>query len=210
MPLLGLTGGVATGKSLFLQNLCLFLSEARVYDADAAVHRLLKTTCKTAVLDCFGLGIADEFGEIDRARLRAKVLYETRARRDLESILHPEVEREWRALAAGLRQAEQASHPQEACCKWLILAIPLLYEVAADKEIDVSVVVACRPDTQIRRIVEKRKLDISTAKAFLAAQWPIAEKIARCDYLIWNDGPATLLMPQAKLLSERLKTYARR
>lgn len=212
MPVLGLTGGVASGKSSFLERLRPQLKHAEVYDADAAVHRLLKTTCKEDVLRRFGRDIAGPDGLIDRARLRSIVLRNPQARRDLEGILHPEVRREWRGLVAALRESEtrDAARRQAAACKWLILAIPLLYETGADAEMDVTVVVACRPETQVRRIVEKRGLDESTAKAFLAAQLPLSEKMARCRHVVWNDGPAGLLEPQAKLLAERLQSYARR
>lgn len=216
MPVLGLTGGVATGKSVFLENLLPLLPSAEVYDADAAVHRLLNTSCKGPVIAAFGKEIINDTGGISRPKLRQRVLADESARRLLESILHPAVEREWRSLVAQLRQAEAAPHPprEVAPCKWLILAIPLLYEVGADQEMDVTAVVACQPETQISRMISNRGLDERTARAFLKAQWPVAKKIERCDFLVWNDGPLPLLTAQAKLLACRLlkcqQAYARR
>lgn len=178
MRRIGLTGGIATGKSHVRARL-----EARgipAIDADAVVHELLGPGDAAArVARRFGAAILDPSGAVDRRALGRLVFADAAARTDLEAILHPLVyERvgQWMAAqhAAGSRAA--------------LADIPLLFETGHEGDFDVVVVVACEPDEQVRRVMARDGLSEADARARLEAQWPIAEKIARADHVIRTDG----------------------
>ena len=103
---------------------------------------------------------------------------DTRARADLESILHPEIYRHIREWFANL----------PANVAVAMADIPLVFETGHQHDFDRIVVAACEPQEQIRRMIARNGLSEAEARARLAAQWPIAEKIARASYVIRTDG----------------------
>jgi dephospho-CoA kinase len=172
-----LTGGIATGKSHCLRRFAEL--GAPVIDADTLARDAVApgTPGLDAVRARFGAGILAADGTLDRAALGRVVFADARARAALEAIVHPEVYRrirEWFAnLPAGTRVA--------------IADIPLLYETGQEHDFDRVIVAACAPEEQIRRIVARNRLSEADARARLAAQWPISEKIARASKVIWTD-----------------------
>jgi dephospho-CoA kinase len=132
-----------------------------------------------AVIDRFGRDVLHANGSLDRQKLAGIVFTDPDARRALEAIIHPEVRRatdEWFA-ALDVRR-----HP------YAIADIPLLYEVGRDRDFDAVIVAACDPQTQVRRVMERDGISEPDARQRLAAQFPIAEKARRADYLIRTDG----------------------
>lgn len=178
MRRVGLTGGIATGKSYVRARLEALGIPA--IDADAIVHELLgRGEAAARVADRFGASVRDPSGGIDRRALGRLVFADAAARADLEAILHPLV----------YDRVEQWMDAQRAAGKRSALAdIPLLFETAHETDFDVVVVVACRPDEQVRRMMTRDGLEEEAARARLAAQWPIARKVARADHVIWTDG----------------------
>ena len=87
----------------------------------------------------------------------------------------------------------------------LVLDIPLLYETGAEVLLDRVVVVGCRFETQLRRLTELRRLDETVARKIIASQFPLADKISRCQHLIWNDSTPSALEAQVKLLVAHLR-----
>ncbi len=195
-PILGITGGIATGKSSFA-NLLARQTGARLFDADQATRDLLRSdeNVRRLVRREFGDGILAQDGELDRALLREVVFADTEKRRALERILHPAIRERWTTLAAGSR----------ASGEWLAVDIPLLYETGAEGAFDAIIVVACRASTQMERLLNIRKLDRAMAEKIIAAQMDLGAKIARADHLAWSDGPASALGEQAALLAAYLK-----
>jgi len=192
--LIGITGGIASGKSSFTSRLSLCLSrqggQVAVFNADAAARELLSRDAEIQ------RRVREIFGELDRARLRELVFHDEPARKRLESILHPPVIARWREMASQL-------DPKT----WFLSDIPLLYETGLEGECDRVVVVACRGATQIERIVSQRGLTPALASQMIASQACLASKVARADDVVWNDdAPLSRLDEQAELFAEILFT----
>lgn len=198
MPVLGLTGGIASGKSTFAT---LFRRELRTefFDSDRCVHELLAGDASTrdAVSAAFGPEVLTPDGWPDRGKLRGRVFSSDTARRELEGILHPRVRSEWRAQAAEARKTDA----------WQIVDIPLLYETDAQAEFDRVIVVAAPHAAQMHRLVNERKLAPALAEQMIDAQLDIGSKIAKADHVIWNDSTVSNLDGQTRLLVAWLKRW---
>lgn len=171
-----LTGGIATGKSY-----CLERFEALgvpIVDADhlARLAVVPGSPGLAAVVERFGDAVLRPDGTLDRAALAAIVFADRAARADLEAIVHPDVYRRIREWFGRLPPATVVA----------IADIPLLFETGHEHEFDKVIVAACSPEEQLRRLVVRNRLDEAEARNRLAAQWPIAEKVRRADYVIWT------------------------
>ena len=196
MPILGLTGGIATGKSTFASILQRELGVA-FFDSDRCVHRLLAgdPATRDAVRAAFGPGILSPEGWPDRAALRELVFNSPTARRELEGILHPRVRAQWTAIVASARKTDA----------WQLIDIPLLYETGVQAEFDRVIVVAATHATQARRLVHERKLAPALAEQMIAAQLDIGSKLEKADHVIWNDSTVSNLDGQTRLLAAWLQ-----
>ena len=191
MPLFGITGGVATGKSTFTRLLASRLG-AQVFSSDAAARELLERDADSlaALRAEFGDTVFDPAtGAVRRDRLREIVFASEERRRALEAILHPRIRASWLRWA----ERELQTDPNAA----LLLEIPLLYETGAEAHLHRVIVVACGPAAQWRRLLEVRGLPAAVARQVIASQLPLSEKIRRCDHLIWNDDTAPSATPAA-------------
>jgi dephospho-CoA kinase len=172
-----LTGGIATGKSYCLRHFSQL--GVPVVDADRLARDAVTpgSTGLRAVVERFGSEVLAADGSLDRAVLGRIVFGDQRARAALEAIVHPEVYRhirEWFAnLPAGARVA--------------MADIPLVFETGHNHDFDAVVVAACQPDEQVRRVMARDGLPERDARARLAAQWPIEEKVKRASHVIWTD-----------------------
>jgi dephospho-CoA kinase len=172
-----LTGGIATGKSYCLARFAAL--GVPTIDADALARDAVGIGSRglAAVAAAFGKGVLAADGSLDRQALGRIVFSDAKARAALEAIVHPEVYRgigDWFAnLPAGTRVG--------------IADIPLVFETGHQHDFDRIVVAACRPDEQIRRIVARDGLSEPDARARLAAQWPIDEKVKRAWRVVWTD-----------------------
>jgi len=198
VPALGLTGGIGTGKSAFCAALRRYLP-MEIFDADQCGHELLAEDAgvQRAVAAAFGARIFDSDGKPDRARLRDIIFADPVKRRTLEQILHPAIRARWMDLAMDAARSNQ----------WFGADIPLLYETNAQSYFSAIVVIACSPETQRARLLELRRLPAETAEKIIATQFDLAAKIARADYLIWNDSSLSSLDRQARRLAGTLQQY---
>jgi dephospho-CoA kinase len=174
-----LTGGIATGKSHVraqFERLGVPTIDADRLARDAVAPG---TPGFAAVVERFGLGVLDESGALDRRALARIVFADPAARHDLEAIVHPHVRRLTDAWFSSL---DAMAHPLA------IADIPLLYEAGRDTDFEAVIVVACDPETQVRRVVERDRMTEEEARQRLAAQMPIEEKARRADYVIRTDG----------------------
>ena len=196
MPVFGLTGGIATGKSTFTRCLRAQLPMGH-FDSDACVHELLATddSVRDAIVATFGRDACDEAARPDRAKLRSLVFGNEERRKALEAILHPIVRTRWTALAETAR----------ARGEWLLIDIPLLYETGSEAHFDRIIVVACHRDTQLSRLTRERGLAPETAKGIMAAQLDLGEKIKKADHVIWNDSTVPNLDGQSRILAASLR-----
>ncbi len=192
---IGLTGGIASGKStlaILLSNLIPLVH----FDADTAVHDLLANDpeVKQQLVKAFGENVLTRTEEIDRAFLRENVFASLTKKTILEGILHPMVRKKWRELQEELRARQE---------RIIFLAdIPLLYETESEQYFDEVVVVACGRDHQMQRLAA-RGLSPQMAIRIIEAQWPTEKKCAAASRVIWNDGSPTCLQAQATLLSQK-------
>ena len=196
MPVLGITGGIATGKSTFTRSL-LRCIPAEVFDADACAKDLLENdpTVHEQVRDRFGPAVFNAAGQADRAALRSLIFADPTKRAELEGILHPSIRRRWTERAESIRQSRG----------WYLVDIPLLFETRAEPEFDRVVVVACSTATQRDRLRSARGLNETVATQIIEAQLDLELKIRKADHLIWNDAGPEILDDQARLFSSWLR-----
>lgn len=191
--LIGLTGGIATGKSTFRQ----ILAEKHdfvLFDADRCVHRLLSEDQSVIrnIRNQFGAKAIAADGTVNRPALREIVFPDAGKRKLLEHLIHPEVRSCW----LNLRQSCAAENND------FLAEIPLLFETGAEKFFDLTILVAASDRIQRERLAS-RGLEPRIVEAMLASQCPIGEKDKRASVVIWNDGTFAELEHQALLLIER-------
>jgi dephospho-CoA kinase len=175
----GLTGGIGTGKSAVLVTLAEL--GAPVLDADPLAHSVMArgTPGAAAVRMRFGEQVLFPDGNVDRRKLGQIVFGDEHARRDLEAIIHPEV---YRTIQRWM-DAQAARG-----CVLAVAEIQLLFEIGKDGDFDRIVVVACEPETQVRRVMRRSKLPESEVRQRVDAQMPLDQKVQRASYVIWTDG----------------------
>jgi dephospho-CoA kinase len=174
-----LTGGIATGKSHIRARMQALGVPTIDADTLARAAVIPGSAGLAAVVQRFGPGVLDRTGALDRAALGKIVFADAAARGDLEAIIHPQVRR---ATDAWFASVDAAAHP------FAVADIPLLFEVGREKDFDVVIVAACEPETQVRRVMQRDGLSDEEARQRLAAQWPIADKVQRADFVIRTDG----------------------
>ena len=178
MRLLGLTGGVGMGKSA-----CAELLQKRgipVIDTDKLARQVVEPgqPALAEIRSAFGDKVLDSAGQLRRNVLAAMVFADPELRRRLEAILHPRIRQLWQAQAKTWR----AQHVPVAG-----VAIPLLFETHAELELDAVICVACSAGTQLNRL-QARGWSAEQIQQRIGAQWPIDQKIAKANYVIWTEG----------------------
>jgi dephospho-CoA kinase len=211
MPAIGITGGISTGKTSFSQALRAILPDATFFDADVAARGLVDRDPEVRGLieREFGAAVYSASGDLNRAAIRSIVFADAGKKRALEQILHPRIRRQWSLEAESRRNSTDL----------FFADIPLLYETGGETLCDRVVVVACSPSVQLERLVARmegrapaspsgnseasRELRPPTrlaAQQMIDSQMPLAEKIARADHVVWNNGGKDVLEAQAGLL----------
>lgn len=180
MLVLGLTGGIASGKSTVSR---MFSSlGAPIIDADHLAREVVRpgTPGYKQVIMAFGPEVVGEGGELNRRHLAAIVFSDAAERRRLEEIIHPLV---YQAMQDELAKLRAQGDPAPA----VVLDVPLLFESPAGLSlVDKTVVVWVPPDIQLKRLMSRDKLDRDEAKRRIAAQLSLDEKRRRADYCIDN------------------------
>lgn len=175
----GLTGGIATGKT-YVRSRFEALGVPAI-DADTVAREAVApgTNGLAQVVQRFGGGVLNPDGTLNRRALGAVVFADAAARRDLEHIIHPVVRAR---TEAWFRALDPARHPVA------IADIPLLFESGQVSAYDAVVVTACDDAEQVRRIVMRDHLSEDEARRRIAAQLPTAEKVRRATFVIRTDG----------------------
>jgi dephospho-CoA kinase len=178
MLLVGLTGGIGSGKSVVAR----MLEErgAVVFDADLLAHRAIApgTPGHDAVVERFGPTVLAPGGDLDREALASIVFADPAGRRDLEAIVHPEVRRLFAEGAEAYRDTDAV----------VVLGAPLLVETGMHTAFDVLIVVSTSAETQVDRLMRERAMSETAIRARIDAQLPLEEKAAVADILIDNEG----------------------
>ena len=192
---IALTGGIATGKSHVRAR---FESlGVPTIDSDLIAREVVEpgSPSLTAIVQRFGPHLLDSHGALDRKKMADIVFSDPDARKALEAIVHPEVRRATDAWFAGLDPRQH---------RFAIADIPLLYEVNRDRDFDAVIVVACRPDVQLRRLMKRDGLSEADAVRRIDAQLPIEDKVGRADFVIRTDGSFDDTHRQVDELAQRL------
>lgn len=178
MKLIGLTGGVASGKST-VADMFRHLGAA-IVDADEATHAVYEpgTPGFDAIAREFGMDFV-RGGRIDRQKLGDLVFRDPQARRRLNSIIHPLV-RQW--------MAERTAEAVERGAEVVIQDVPLLFENSLQGLFSSVILVYAGPGTQLARLLEDRRVTLVRANRMLASQMSIDEKRPLADFIIENDG----------------------
>jgi dephospho-CoA kinase len=197
VPVIGITGGIASGKSTVSRKLSDLLG-ARLFDADACARNLTDSDpeIRQQLKEKFGSGLFNAKLELDRSNLRAMIFADDALRIALESILHPRIRTIWISEAAE----------SKAAGSWFLVDIPLLFETGAEKEVDAVLTVACSESTQLERLTHGRGLDQTMAKKIMQTQWSGYRKMERADLVIWSDGSLGVLQAQAEHAVQTLKS----
>jgi dephospho-CoA kinase len=178
MEVLGLTGGVGMGKPTSAQ--LLRDRGVRVVDTDDLARQVVEPgqPALAEVLAAFGPEMAGPDGRLRRKELARRVFADLAARRQLEAILHPRIRMLWRTQVENWRTE---GHPLA------VVVIPLLFETKAEAELDRTICVACSVATQQERLLARGWSPEQIEQRNLA-QWPISQKIARADFLVWTEA----------------------
>jgi dephospho-CoA kinase len=197
MRRVGLTGGIATGKS-HVRAVFEALGVPTI-DADLLAHKAVAPGSATfeAVKTRFGPTVLDPAGGLDRRKLGSVVFADPQARKDLEAIIHPQVVE---AIDRWFASLDSQAHP------FAIADVPLLYEASRERDYDVVIVTACELPTQIRRVMARDNITEAEARQRIAAQLPIEEKVRRADHVIRTDGLLASTNAQVHEVYKRLSS----
>lgn len=194
MLIIGLTGGIASGKTSVAE--WFRARGVTVADADKIVHRLYE---QGRIIDLvekeFGSGYIAG-GKIDRIQLGKLVFSDPAAKHKLEKIIHPYV---WDEITGYLKKARENGE------RVIILDIPLLYETGWDKHTDEVWVVYAPQEVQAKRLAQRNKIAEEEALKRIASQMPMQDKLARADRVINNAGAWADTEAQLSELWEEIK-----
>ena len=191
MPAIGITGGIATGKTAFWNCLRELLPGAKFFNADQAAHALVDVSeVRKEIRRAFGSGVFSATGDLNREKLRTIVFADATKRRALERILHPRIRRQWREEAKTHRNSPD----------FFFADIPLLYESGGETLCERVVVVACTYNVQLARLEKRMSIRETEAEQMIRSQMSLDEKIARADHVVWNNSNQVALAEQARFL----------
>jgi dephospho-CoA kinase len=194
----GLTGGIASGKSKVAAELA--TRGAVIIDADVLAREVVEpgTPALAAILDRFGMQVLKD-GQLDRARLAEIVFAYPSARRDLEQIVHPAV----RARAAELERAAGDTAV-------VVHVIPLLVETGQHEDFDLVVTVDADHETQIQRLMARNGFTRAEAESRIAAQVSREDRALAADVVLDNTGDMAQLTAQIDALWAELSSAVAR
>src|SRR5437588_828911 len=159
MPAIGITGGISTGKTSFVECLRELVPSAKFFDADQAARELSDRDPEVRGLieKEFGTDVYSDSGDLNRKRVRSIVFADAGKKRALEQILHPRIRRQWSLEAERHRNSAEL----------FFADIPLLYETGGETLCDGVVVVACSPRVQLERLMKRMRFDAISSCGFL-------------------------------------------
>jgi dephospho-CoA kinase len=202
--LVGLTGGIGSGKSTVAKRLAELGAE--VIDADAIAREIVEPgePALDGLVERFGDEILSEDGRLDRPALAALAFSDDAARADLDRLTHPYI-----AARIARRVAELAGGPDAAPDDLIVVDHPLLIETAQAGRFDTVVVVLADAELRVARLVEGRGMDPDDVWARMRVQADDARRRQAADHLVVNDGDIDDLLAQVDEVHRRLTEAAR-
>ena len=198
MKVLGLTGGIGSGKSMVASMFANLGAE--VIDADQLAREVVEPgqPALEEIATAFGSGVLMPDGRLDRGKLARIIFADPVARARLNAITHPRIQ-ERMATEMALRGSRPGL---------LILDIPLLYENDRASTVEAVIVVWVDSKTQLRRLNERDGLTVDEARQRIAAQMPLDEKRARADLVVDNSGSRENTRRQVEAIYRRFAPTA--
>ncbi|MGJ8673104.1 dephospho-CoA kinase [Rubritalea sp.] len=195
MRVLGLTGGIATGKSTAVTYFQKLDRSVCVFCADESVAKLYSQTEVLEVIrEISGEDSVLEGGVLNRTWLRERLFSDVSLKQKIQDYIHPLVRKDClESLEKSRRNTLTSS---------FIADVPLLFEGAFDFGQDANLVVTVSRETQIQRLIMRNGFDGATVQAILAAQLPISHKERCADVVFWNEGPVSVLEAQIQRFIE--------
>jgi dephospho-CoA kinase len=193
--ILGVTGGIATGKSSVTR---LFRAMGfPVVNADELAREVVApgTGTLNEIVAQFGSAVLLDDGSLDRERLSQLIFSDDAARSRLNKITHPAI-----AKLAETRLAELVANG----AKFVVYEAPLLYEAGAENRVDKVLVVTADADVQKKRLMKRDGIDAQTAELRINAQMPLADKVSRADFVVDNSESLSETSRQVKALCHEL------
>lgn len=206
MKMVGLTGGIGSGKSTVARRLASW--GAIVIDADQIAREVVEPGQPALhdIVERFGPDVLTGDGQLDRPKLAGLVFNDDSARRDLEAITHPRI---GEGVARRIMQA-QAAEDEDGRERIVVLDHPLLVETGQAANYPVVVVVVAPEDVRVKRLVQSRGMDAEDARARLRAQTDDDARIAAATHVIDNSGTIEELHAQVDALIDDLRGDADR
>lgn len=188
---IGLTGGIASGKTMVTERFRQL--GVPVIDADEAARAVVApgTPGLAEVTARFGAGVLAENGELNRPALRERIFSDSGARRDLEAVLHP------------LIRTEMEREAQTAVGPYVVMAIPLLVEGGSRGRVDRILVIDVDEAVQLQRVMARDGGTLEQARAILASQASRSARLAAADDVLENAGTVPDLRQAVDRLHER-------
>ncbi|MFW2387150.1 MAG: dephospho-CoA kinase [Polyangiales bacterium] len=195
-PVVGLTGGIACGKTTVAK---MFSSLGiPVIDADDLAREVVEpgTPGLQLIVDAFGKGILDAEGRLDRKKVGELVFGDEEARETLNSIMHPLI---------GAAGAERIMALQSDPAPYLLYEAALLVETRAYEAFSALIVVSAEESVQRLRLIARDGFSVEEANARIASQLPLAQKVAVADFVVTNNGNLGGTRTQVNEIHERLR-----
>jgi dephospho-CoA kinase len=197
VKLVGLTGGIASGKSTVAE--ILKRQGAAIINADVLAREVVEPGHQawTEIVNTFGIAVLQSDRTLDRQKLRAIIFDDAAARKKIESIIHPQV----RSLAEQrIREHAAAGYAV------IVYEVPLLFEGNLQEWLRPVILVACDVDTQRNRLQSRDNLSAAQAQKHIDAQMSLEAKRRLADYVIENNGSLEDLKRQVQAVLEKIKT----
>jgi dephospho-CoA kinase len=202
MLLIGLTGGIGSGKSTVAEFFR--LNGCDIIDTDELAREVTApaTSATTKIAETLGAEYIRADGSLDRAKLARLVFSDPQARKTLESITHP-------AILSLMRHRVEQLRARVCPPELVVLVIPLLFEVGLEDQVDRIVLAWASPEEQLRRIARRDNLTRQEVLKRLSAQWPIEQKKERAHWVINTQSSLEDVRDQVERICKELRRSAR-
>jgi len=199
MLIVGLTGGISSGKSTVLKIFKNF--GCKTVDADEIAHQLTRPGTKVLreIIKKFGQEVLNKKGTLNRKRLAEAIFRDRQKRKSLNAIMHPKIIAEMKKRIKGVQKLTAQSRR-----KIVLVDIPLLFEAKLEYLVDKIILVYVPQKIQIERLQRDDNLTLKEARARISAQIPLYKKKKHADYIINGDLDSTSLRKQVESVWQKL------